>query len=67
MIIRAHSVVKMGKVQELIGVCQDVELEKEAGHEVFPGAVPDARRPRERSGASRKIAWGTVEVQGRQW
>ena len=25
-IIRAHSLVKMGKVQELIGVCQDVEL-----------------------------------------
>ena len=26
-IIRAHSLAKMGKVQELIGVCQDVELE----------------------------------------
>ena len=26
-IIRAHSVAKMGKVQELIGICQDVELE----------------------------------------
>ena len=26
-IIRAHSVAKMGKVQEWIGICQDVELE----------------------------------------
>ncbi|MDG2468050.1 MAG: biopolymer transporter ExbD [Pirellulaceae bacterium] len=26
-IIRAHSRAKMGKVQELIGICQDVELE----------------------------------------